>query len=136
MPAGRPTDYRDAYCDEVISHLSEGYTLAAFAGIIGADRQTVYNWADAHPEFFDAIKKGRAKGQHLWEQRLSTQAVAGTGNTAAIIFAMKNLYQDDWSDKIINEHTGKDGGAIETTTDRDLAKAVALLLAKGINGSA
>lgn len=113
MPAGRPTDYKPAYVDEVIAHLGEGYTLAAFAGQIGAARQTVYDWADAHPEFLDAIKKGRAKGQGVWEKRLASQAVTGEGNTAAIIFAMKNLYQDDWADRIVNEHTGKGGDAIQ-----------------------
>lgn len=130
MPAGRPTDYKEAYCDEAIAHLGEGFTLASFAGIVGADRQTVYNWAEAHPEFFDAIKKGRAKGQHVWEKRLSKQAEDGAGNTAAIIFAMKNLYQDDWSDRIINEMTGKDGGPIETKDvgGYELARRIAFAL--------
>ena len=113
MPAGRPTDYKQAYADEVLSHLADGYTLASFGGIIGVSRDTIYEWAKVHAEFSDAIKKGRAKGQHLWEQRLSTQAMTGAGNTAAIIFAMKNLYQDDWADKIINEQIGKDGGPIQ-----------------------
>lgn len=119
MPAGRPTLYKPAYADEALNHLAEGYTLASFAGSIGAARQTVYDWADAHPEFLDAIKKGRAKGQAVWEKRLAAQAVAGEGNTAAIIFAMKNLYQDDWSDRIINEHTGKDGGPIQFVFSSD-----------------
>ena len=135
-PVGRPTDYKPAYVSEVLSHLGDGYTLASFAGIVGAARQTVYDWSEAHPEFLDAIKKGRAKGQHLWEQRLSTQAIAGTGNTAAIIFAMKNLYQDDWSEKIINEHTGKNGGPIEVAETHNvssgLAKAIEAL--RGIKG--
>jgi hypothetical protein len=138
MPAGRPTDYKDAYVDEVFSHLGEGYTLASFGGVVGASRQTIYDWADRHPEFLDAIKKGRAKGQHVWEQRLSAQAVTGVGNTAAIIFAMKNLYQDDWSDKIINEHTGKDGGAIETKelSQNDIGRRIAFALAQAVkNGS-
>ena len=136
MPAGRPTLYKPAYCEEVVHHLGEGYTLASFAGIIGASRQTVYDWADAHPEFLDAIKKGRAKGQHIWEQRLAKQAIDGAGNTAAIIFAMKNLYQDDWADKIVSEHTGKNGGPIEVAETHNvsggLAKAIeALRKAKG-----
>jgi transposase len=121
MAGGRPTDYKPAYCNEVIEHLGEGYSLASFGGIIGAARQTIYNWADEYPEFLDAIKKGRAKGQRLWESRLANQAITGEGNTAAIIFAMKNLYQDDWADKIVNEHTGKDGGAVQvvfTTADQ------------------
>jgi hypothetical protein len=129
VTAGRPTDYRPAYTDEVTSHLGEGFTLASFAGIVGASRQTVYDWADAHPEFLDAIKKGRAKGQYVWEKRLTSQAIDGKGNTAAIIFAMKNLYQDDWAEKIINEHTGKDGGPIEVAETHNISSGVAKALA-------
>lgn len=135
MTVGRPTDYKEAYVDEVMSHLAEGFTLASFGGIIGASRDSLYEWAKVHPEFSDAIKKGRAKGQHLWEQRLTTQATNGSGNTAAIIFAMKNLYQDDWAEKIINEHTGKDGGPIEVAdmSDVERARRVAFALAKAAN---
>lgn len=117
MAGGRPTDYREAYVTEVIEHLGQGFTLAAFAGLIGASRDTIYEWASVHPEFSDAIKKGRAKGQHLWEERLANQAVTGAGNTAAIIFAMKNLYQDDWADRIVNEHQGKDGGPVQVVIE-------------------
>lgn len=134
---GRPTDYKEAYCNEVLEHLAEGFTLASFGGIVGASRDTLYEWAKVHPQFSDAIKKGRAKGQHLWEQRLAAQAASGAGNTAAIIFAMKNLYQDDWADKIVNEHTGKDGGPIETkgVSDNELARRVAFMLAKGLQAT-
>lgn len=116
MPAGRPTDYDEAYADQVLRHLSEGYTLASFGGIVGCSRDTLYEWAKVHPQFSDAIKRGRAAGQHKWETRLSKQAEEGSGNTAAIIFAMKNLYKDDWADRIVNEHTGANGGPIQNQT--------------------
>lgn len=115
---GRPTLYKAAYVNDVISHLGEGFTLASWAGEIGVCRDTVYEWANTHSEFSDAIKKGRVKGQGVWERRLANQAVTGSGNTATI-FAMKNLYQDDWADKIVNEHTGKDGKPIEVKTLAD-----------------
>ncbi|MEE9909789.1 hypothetical protein LWV33_21600 [Brucella intermedia] len=43
---------------------------------------------------------------------------------------MKNLYQDDWADKIVNEHTGKNGGPIETkdADGYDLARRIAFAL--------
>jgi hypothetical protein len=116
MPAGRPTDYQEAYVEQVYGHLSQGFTLASFGGIVSSSRDTLYEWAKVHPRFSDAIKRGRAAGQHKWEQRLSKQAETGDGNTAAIIFAMKNLYKDDWADRIVNEHTGPHGGAIQNQT--------------------
>lgn len=108
MPAGRPSVYKDTYPGLVKEHLAEGFTLASWAGEIGVSRETVYNWSEKHEKFLDAIKIGRSKGMLVWEKRLTTQALKGEGNTAAIIFAMKNLYRDDWADKIVNEHTLSD----------------------------
>ena len=105
MPAGRPTAYEDTYPERVELHLSQGFTLASWAGDVGVSRETVYNWSEKYPEFLDAIKVGRSKGMLVWERRLADQALKGEGNTAAIIFAMKNLYRDDWADKVVNEHS-------------------------------
>lgn len=129
---GRPSLYSNAYPNEVKEHLAQGYTLASWAGDVGVCRDTVYEWASKHQEFSYAVKVGRAKGQLVWEKRLADQALTGAGNSTAIIFAMKNLYQDDWSDKVINEHTGKNGGAIQTedvTDPKDIARRMAFVLA-------
>ena len=130
---GRPTTYKDAYPNEVIEHLAQGFTLASWAGTVGVHRDTVYEWASKHQAFSDAIKIGRSKGQHVWEKRLTNQAEKGEGNTAAIIFAMKNLYRDDWADRIVNEHTGADGGPIKTEdmSMKEVARRMAFLFAAG-----
>lgn len=104
MSAGRPSDYDPAYCEMVIDHLGGGYSLKTFAAVVDCNPSTLYEWEKAHPEFSNAIKKGRAKGMMTWETGLMTQAIKGTGNTAAHIFAMKNLYPDDWRDKQDHEH--------------------------------
>lgn len=122
MTAGRPSKYKPAYCNEVKEHLGEGFSLTSFGGIIGVSRQTIYSWAESHEEFLDAVKVGRAKGQHVWEKRLADQAMKSEGNTAAIIFAMKNLYQDDWTDKVISELTGKDGGPLSIVVSKEDAE--------------
>lgn len=96
---GRPSLYSEAYCNEVISFMSDGYSLTAFAGEIGVSRETIYQWKSVHPKFADALTKGHAKRMQWWEKRLQTLADSGTGNAAAIIFALKNLSPDDWRDK-------------------------------------
>lgn len=118
----RPSDYKQTYCNECIEHLAQGYSLASFAGVVGAHRSTLYDWAEAHEEFAEAIEIGRAKGQCTWEERLANQAQDGKGNTAAIIFAMKNLYQDDWRDR--HEHTGADGGPFQVVLSSDDQKVL------------
>lgn len=110
---GRPTKYKPEYCDKVEQHLAQGFSLASWAHVPGVCRETLFEWAGEHQDFFHAIKRGRAAGMELWEQRLANQAKKSKGNTAAIIFAMKNLYKDDWMDRIIQETTGKDGGPVE-----------------------
>ena len=114
MKPGRPTKYSPSYPDELVEHMAQGRSFASFGGIIGVTRETLYEWTRVYPAFSDALKIGRAKGMSLWEDRLATQATASGGNTAAIIFALKNLYQDDWSDRNQTELTGANGGPIET----------------------
>lgn len=123
-PVGRPSKFKPAYSNDVCEHLAEGFTLASWAGTIGVHRDTLYEWADVHADFSDAIKRGRSKGMLVWEKRLRDQALKAEGNTASIIFAMKNLYKDDWADRIVNEHTGRDGGPIETRSLNDFYSPV------------
>ena len=129
MTTGRPSKYREEFCDEVIACLSEGHSVTAFAGRIGVARSTVFKWADEIPEFSDALKVGQAKAVEFWEKILAKVARDGGGNATAVIFGLKNRASEDWADKVVNEHTGKDGGPIETNTNpRDLARAVFGLL--------
>lgn len=106
MPAGRPSDYREEFCELAETTLAKGYSLAVLAGECDVSRETVDNWTKAHPEFLDAVKRGKAKGAKVWEDRLAALADAGTGNAAGIIFGLKNRLTDDWRDKTETEHSG------------------------------
>lgn len=121
-PGGRPSKYSPAYCNEVIEFLAQGHSVTAFAGEIGVARSTVFKWAEEHQEFSDALKVGQAKATKFWEGILAKVASEGGGNATAAIFGLKNRAPDDWSDKVISELTGKDGGPIETKTTIDLSK--------------
>ena len=118
MAGGRPTDYDPAYCDEVVSFLAEGYSLAAFAGKIGVARSTVYKWADEHPEFSDAVKTGQAGAVFWWERRNKEFAETGEGNATAIIFGLKNRASDEWRDVKATEISGPDGGPIAVAAQK------------------
>lgn len=109
---GRPSKYTEEACTKVFDHLASGGSLAASAGKAGVHKDTLFEWCKVHPEFSDLIKQGKSLGMDVWEQRLVMQAIENPGNTAAIIFAMKNIYRDDWHDRVINEHTGEGGGAL------------------------
>jgi hypothetical protein len=113
MTAGRPSDYDPSFCDEAVTFLADGFSLAAFAGHIGVTRQTVYNWTEQHPEFFDAVKTGQAKAVLWWEKANRSLATTGEGNATAIVFGLKNRASDEWRDVKATEISGPDGGPVQ-----------------------
>ena len=108
-PGGRPTDYKPEYCELVIEFMSDGYSVAAFAGHIRVARSTIYKWADEHKEFSDALKAAQAMAARWWEDALRQVALTGQGNASAAIFALKNRGCDEWRDKQELDHTSSDG---------------------------
>jgi hypothetical protein len=129
---GRPSSYKEAYCNEVIEFLSQGHSVTAFAGHIGVARSSVFKWAEEIPEFSDALKIGQAKATAFWETILVKVARDGGGNATAAIFGLKNRAGEDWADKTVSELTGKDGGAIQvdSLTTADRARALAAFISK------
>lgn len=107
MPAGRPTKYDPAYCDEVREFLKDGYSVAAFAGYIGVAVSTVNLWINTHPDFSDAVKAGQAAATLWWEkQARGIASGAQDGNPTLVIFGLKNRAADQWRDKTETEHSG------------------------------
>jgi DNA-binding XRE family transcriptional regulator len=128
MPGGRPSKYDPAFCEQVIACLAKGHSVTAFAGEIGVSRATIFNWANENPEFLDALKTGQALATKFWEQILVDVAKEAKGNATAAIFGLKNRASEDWSDKVVNEHTGKDGAPIAITSDTEAARRIAFVL--------
>ena len=98
---GRPTKYKAEYCDIAQSVLGAGEGMAAVADEIGVTKSTVYLWAERHSAFSDAIKRGRARGERHHTSVLIGLATGNIkGNVTAQIFLMKNMYPDDWKDRV------------------------------------
>lgn len=116
--AGRPTKYEEGFCEVAEATLAEGFSLAAVAGTCGVCLDTVYEWQKQHPEFSDAVKRGRAKGALVWEARLAKLAETNTGNATGIIFGLKNRFPEEWKDVTRQEQTGPNGGPVEVTEIR------------------
>ncbi len=127
---GRPSKYDPAYCKEVVEFLAKGHSVTGFAGHLGVSRSTVFRWVEEHPEFRDALKAGQSAATKFWEEILVKVARDGGGNATAAIFGLKNRAGEDWADKLTTEHTGKDGGPIETAdvSDKEVARRLAFLL--------
>ena len=106
---GRPTEYRDEFCDAVVDHMREGKSLTAFAAEIGHARSSINEWMAAHPDFSEAVARGKALCAAWWEERARDSAKDGKGNATLIVFGLKNMGADDWADTSKIDHSSKDG---------------------------
>jgi hypothetical protein len=104
MPAGRPTLYDAKFCDEVEDFMAQGFSKMAAAGHIGVCYDTLTNWMEAHPEFFQAVRRGQAKRTIFLERDL---IAAETGpKVTSRIFALKNAAPDEWKERQEIAHEG------------------------------
>lgn len=119
-PGGRPSKYDPRYCDEVITHMSDGASLTSFAAEIGVARSTINEWMGANPEFSESVKVAKAKCAAWWERAGRSGALGGDVNPTLVIFGLKNMAADDWRDKQEIDHRSPDG----SMTPRDSGAAV------------
>lgn len=98
MPAGRPTNYREEYCETVIEHMSRGLSKAAVAGKLLVSYDSILDWEKAHPEFRHAVKIGQMARTAFLEEGLLSEEVGP--RVTARIFALKNACPAEWRDKI------------------------------------
>lgn len=57
--AGRPTKYREEFCEQGRKLCLLGYTNAQLADFWDVAESTIYLWAEQHPEFSQALKAGK-----------------------------------------------------------------------------
>ena len=115
-PGGRPSKYDLRFCDMVVEDMGKGYSLTAFAGLIGVNRDTIAEWTKVHPEFSEAVSRGKALRCRDWETVALDMRTKGGGPGGATItmFGLKNMGGDEWSDTSRHEVSGPGGGAVQT----------------------
>ena len=162
---GRPTEYQPEYAAQVEKLCQLGATDSEIADFFGVSVRTIHRWKIEHEEFCHSIKSGKEKADERVERSLYQKATGydyteeqaikikveqhkeevevvqitkhAPADTTAAIFWLKNRRKDQWRDKQEHEVTGKDGTPLNEGMDtRALAKAVALVLGKGINPDA
>jgi len=103
----RPSKYDPAHCDVAEATLAQGYSEAVLAGELDVCLDTITEWKNVHPEFSASIKRGRAKGAKVWEDRLTKLTEKNEGNATGVIFGLKNRHPETWKDKTETEHSGQ-----------------------------
>ena len=98
MPAGRPTKWKDEFCEMLIEHMANGYSFASFGGIIDVSEDTLHTWKNEKPQFSESYKAGRLKSMAFWEKIGIGQSVGKLkGSSQTWTFNMKNRF--GWQDK-------------------------------------
>jgi len=117
MPAGRPTTYTDEVIKKAASYLDEWQDLGdmipsveGLAEYIERARSTIYYWAEDEEktEILDTL----AKINEIQKRTLINKGLSGDFNSNITKLVLGN---HGLSEKVQQELTGKDGGAIQTT---------------------
>lgn len=113
-PGGRPSGYDPEMCHRVIALGRDGAGRAEIAADLDISRQTLANWEAAHPEFLDATTRASDLAAAWWATQGRKGIWSREFNASAYRLQVMNRFPDDWRDKQSLEHTGEDGGPIET----------------------
>lgn len=100
---GRPTKYQKKFCKMLIEHMAKGLSYESFAGYLGVNRSTIYEW-EKHEDFSDAKNLGIEASRYFWENAGINGLWVPEGvkfNSAVWIFNMKNRLK--WTDRVVEE---------------------------------
>lgn len=122
MPAGRPTTYDPAYCDDVVELGKAGKSKAQMAAHFDVSRQTIDNWAADHKEFLEALNRAMAHCQAWWEDKGMSGLDLPGFNAAVWKKSVEARFRDDYTDRREVSHSGE----IVTKEQRDAAVAAAV----------
>lgn len=106
---GRPSEYDPSYCDAVIDLGREGKSKAQMAAAFDVSRQTIDNWAAAHPAFLEALNRAMAHCQAWWEDQGQTGLLTQGFNAAVWKKSVEARFRDDYTEKREIDHKSSDG---------------------------
>lgn len=120
---GRPSKFKEEYCDMLIEHMKKGMSFESFAAVINVNRDTLFEWRRVEPNFSDAYKKALEVSLYTWEQlgHAGMMGKVAGFNPTLWIFNMKNRFK--WRDKQPEEVTQVNVN-IEKMSDEELEKII------------
>lgn len=103
---GRPTKYReDFHPEDFVRRSKAGESITEIAAEWEVSRQRIYDWAERHEVFRDAIKKGRDYLDAYFHKVFKAMMYGKipNANITAAIFLAKNAVK--WTDRIEEQTT-------------------------------
>ena len=116
---GQPTSYKPEYCELADNYCLLGATNEVLGDFFGVTSRTIDNWIATHPDFADAVKRGRAVADavvvralferakgfsqevtrttlYKGEKRTITNTVSYPPDTPACMFWLRNRRREYW----------------------------------------
>lgn len=106
---GRPSEYDPSYCGEVIELGLRGKSKAQIASHFDVSRQTIDNWAAAHPAFLEALNRAMVHCQAWWEDEGQKGMILPGFNAAVWKKSVEARFRDDYTEKREIDHKSSDG---------------------------
>jgi hypothetical protein len=133
-PGGRPSKYTKTACTAIVECGKQGMSLPEMASELDVARSTLFEWANEHPEFSDALSRAQDEAEAFWAKsiRNGLQKAPSEYQGPANLKYMAQRFKG-WSEKAhvdTKEIAPTDDPA--TPDDRSAARRVAMLLAKGV----
>lgn len=109
---GRPTKYKPEFCERVVELGMLGKSRFQIARDLGVAMSTMQDWEVAHDEFRAATTHARDLAQAWWEDQGQKGIWSKEFNQGAFAKQISCRFPDSYTEKRLNEHTGKDGAPL------------------------
>ena len=128
---GRPKfEITEAIMKKAEDYAAKGLTIEQIAAVLGIHHATIYERQQEYPDFYDALKRGRATGIANVTNALYEKATVDKDNTA-MIFYLKN--RAGWVDKQETTTTVENRHVIDLTgIDNESLKQLESVLEQSI----
>ena len=94
---GRPTKYDPSNCQVVLDYIGDqGKSVTQLARHLKISKKTIYNWADANPDFLHALELAQEWSQGYWEDQLESFMTDRTVNAPLVKLYFANRF--GWRD--------------------------------------
>ena len=59
---GQRTKYLPEFCDQLVEHMSSGFSFDSFKAVTGSSLVAMYDWVDRYPDWAYAKEQGNGAG--------------------------------------------------------------------------
>lgn len=99
MPAGRPTKYDPAYCEDVVELGKAGKSLAQMCAHFDIARSTIDQWSADNPEFSEALARAKVHAQAWWEDKGVVGMESDKFNAAVWKKSVEARFREDYTER-------------------------------------